>query len=329
LIMNTPSSPGRPTRKRKTIANAKDDDDPSFGFKSPLKARKTTAPEIIDLTGDSPPQSPKKKSTRASSASAEEKRLRQFRVRAPQSYIVVKERALTQRLTVLSRERGGNDEVPSEIVKIAGSTGNVYTICIDRTPRCNCPHAAKGNQCKHIVYVMLRVLKAPEKIAYQLALLSSELRELIKNAPPIPGVETNMRDGTETQGEDTNRKPIEGECPICYDELEDKEHTVYCRSSCGNNVHSECMQKWNAISRGKPTCPYCRAKWGEETSIKGKLGELDISRLERNEEGYVNVAEQLGLDSERDYSSYHPFWLHRHLGTGGRRWHGRYDNYYN
>jgi hypothetical protein len=39
--------------------------------------------------------------------------------------------------------------------------------------------------------------------------------------------------------------------------------------------------------------------------------------LQRNEDGYLNVAGQLGLSGERDYSTYHPFWVRRELG---RRW---------
>jgi hypothetical protein len=148
-------------------------------------------------------------------------------------------------------------------------------------------------------------LKAREDVAYQLALLSSELREVLKNAPPIPGVET---DPTDAQGEqDGNRKPIEGECPICYDDLEPrKDAIVYCKASCGNNVHKDCMQKWISMTRGKATCPYCRATWAAEDGFEGKLG-------------YVNVAGQLGLSRERDYSTYHQFWVRRHLGGGGRR----------
>ncbi|CAO2658717.1 Nn.00g064400.m01.CDS01 [Neocucurbitaria sp. VM-36] len=313
----------RPARKRKTINYTEEDDKVLPDYQSsPKKLKKTeSSSNGDDLTVDSPKKSPKKKGKHDSNAPIEEKRLRRFRVTAPQSYLTVKERALTQRLTVLSRERGGTDEVPVEVVTIAGSTGNVYTVTIDIKPSCDCPHAKKGNQCKHIIYVLLRVMKAQEHVAYQLALLGSELRDVIKNAPPNPGVETDGKDGTEKEGEDTNRKPIEGECPICYDELEDKEVVVYCKASCGNNVHKDCMQKWMAMTRGKTTCPYCRAKWTEETGLDGKPGNVDMKGLEKNNDGYANVAGQLGLSGQRDYSTYHPFWVRQHLGygRGGRR----------
>jgi hypothetical protein len=317
----------RPSRKRKTTSYADEDDDAPFEYQSPpkkaTKTLKTT--EVVDLTADSPKKvSPKKKAKRGSDAPTEEKRLKRYRAAPPQSYLAIKERAMTQRLTVLSRERCGTEELPEEKVVMAGSTGNVYTQNIGLLPRCDCPHAMKGNQCKHIIYVMLRVLKAPENFAYQLALTTIELREVLKNAPRIPGVET---DPTDAQGkQDGNRKPIEGECPICYDDLEpEKDAIVYCKASCGNNVHKGCMQKWIATSRTKATCPYCRATWGADEGLESKLGNIDPSGLERNEDGYVNVAGQLGLSGERDMSSYHQFWVRRQFGYGGRR--GGYNDY--
>ncbi|KAI4960443.1 hypothetical protein J4E86_002065 [Alternaria arbusti] len=324
--------PTRATRKRKTTTYADNDnyDDAHLKHQStPRKAKKTkSAPEVIDLTGDSPKKTEKtpvkKRGKRDADAPAEEKRARVFRKQAPQSYLAIKERAFTQRLTVLSRERCGSDDVPEERVIVAGSTGNVYTVSVGLVPSCDCPHAKKGNQCKHIIYVMLRVLKAREDVAYQLALIRSELREVIKNAPPIPGVETDGKDGTEKEGQDGNRKPIEGECPICYDELGENESIVYCKASCGNNVHKACMANWIAVSKGKATCPYCRAKWEADIGFEGKLGEVDTKNLERNEDGYVNVAGQLGLSGERDYSTYHQYWVRRHLGHGGRG-RGGYD----
>jgi hypothetical protein len=202
--------------------------------------------------------------------------------------------------------------VPEEKVLIAGTTGNIYTVHIGQIPTCNCPHAKKGNQCKHIIYVMLRVLKAPEHIGYQLALTTSELRDLFKKAPPIPTADSDA------ESSDGNRKPIEGDCPICYTEFEPgKEAIVYCRAACGNNVHKECMDNWTRASLGKATCPYCRSLWAA-TDVLGKKLSLDGAQV--NEEGYVNVAAQLGLSGERDYSTYHQPWVrYQQRGYGGYR----------
>lgn len=54
---------------------------------------------------------------------------------------------------VIDRSRGGTDSDLEETVEIAGTTGNVYSVNIARVPSCTCPHAKKGNQCKHIIYV--------------------------------------------------------------------------------------------------------------------------------------------------------------------------------
>ncbi|KAF2035402.1 hypothetical protein EK21DRAFT_106937 [Setomelanomma holmii] len=320
----------RPSRKRKTTSYAEDDGNAPFNYQSPPKKSKKAAKqnEVVDLTADSPKKSsPKKKGKRASNQSMEEKRLRRYRAAPPQSYLEIKGRAMTQRLTVLSRERCGTDELPEEKVVMGGSTGNVYTQKIGLVPSCDCPHAMKGHQCKHIIYVMLRVLKAQENVAYQLALTSTELRKTLKHAPPIPGVET---DPTDAQGEqDGNRKPVEGECPICYDDLNaDTDAVVYCKTSCGNNVHKDCMQKWISMTRDKATCPYCRATWAVEDGFDGKLGTIDTKGLERNEDGYVNVAGQLGLSGKRDYSTYHPHWVRQQLGydRGRRRDFDDYDD---
>jgi hypothetical protein len=322
--ITTKSGRSRPDRKRKQISYNYDDseaDEPTQVVHSPHKKAKMLDSNKDATVADKPKKSHQKKSKSDSNSNSkpkdEEKRLRRFRARAPQSYLEIKGRALTQRLTVLDRERGGTDDVPEEKVVMAGSTGNVYTQRICNVPTCDCPHAKKGNQCKHIVYVMLRVLKAPEDVGYQLALTSQELRDLFKNAAPIPSADST--DTTSTTTEDGNRKPIEGECPICYTDFEPaKEPIVYCKTGCGNNVHRDCMQSWMTAKAGKATCPYCRAQWAEEDT--GALrGKVNLEGATRTEDGYVNVAGQLGLSKVRDYSSYHQPWARQQLGYGGRR----------
>jgi hypothetical protein len=327
-----PAPPTTGGRKRKQVSYTYDNED---DYSAPSKKSRT----VIDLTNSDdddlsvqPKRSPAKKRKAPddepkTKTKDTEKRLRRYRARAPQSYLEIKSRALTQRLTVLSRERCGTDEVPEEKIVMAGSTGNVYTQHICQVPSCNCPHAMKGNQCKHIVYVMLRVLKAREDIGYQLALTSPELRDLFANAAPIPGSEPQDSNNVAADAveEDGNRKPIEGECPICYADFEPNERSniVYCKASCGNNVHKDCMQSWATAKAGKVTCPYCRAQWAEDDiggGFSDNVGDVNLDGAERTEEGYVNVARQLGISGERDYSSYHQPWVSRRLGGGEHRY---------
>ena len=264
--------------------------------------------EVIDLTLDTPPKKRKKKPAN------EEKRLKRWRDHAPHSYNEIRERALTQRMFVLDRQRNSErPDHPVETISLAGTTGNVYHIVIDKLPGCDCPHARKGNQCKHIIYVLSRVLRVPSHLEYQLAFLSSELREIFAQAPPLP---SQQADNTEKDG---NRKPLEGECPICCVDFEpdnNSEEVVYCKAACGNNVHKQCFEQWAATKKGGGvTCPFCRTPWqGDEDSLKkvARSGKI-------NDEGYVNVASQLGLSGRRDYSGYHQHWVRRQFG---------YDTYF-
>lgn len=237
---------------------------------------------------------------------AVEKRLRKYRSKPPSSFLVKLERAQTQRMIVLGRRRDTIDGVPSEEVEIVGSTGNVYTVTISHQPTCTCPDSLRGNECKHKVYVLSTVLKAPLDLQYQLALLSSELETIFAHAPPIPTYLAEDSDG--------NRKPTDGECPICYMDL-DEEHNklVWCKSQCGHNLHKSCFDQWAASQGGREVrCVYCRTPW--ETDVS----DLDAVKKagEYTEEGYVNVAAQFGISRARDYSGYYQPWARRQFGVG-------------
>lgn len=56
------------------------------------------------------------------------------------------------------------------------------------------------------------------------------------------------------------------------------------------------MTQWIMTQNGKGTCPYCRATW-EASDIDAR--KIDLKAAEVNEEGYINVASQLGLSGER------------------------------
>jgi hypothetical protein len=199
-------------------------------------------------------------------------------------------------------------EYPIEDIDIVGSTGNIYTVTISKEPNCTCPDSQKGHECKHKVYALHTVLKAPEYLVYQLGLLSTELREIFEAAPPIP------TDSSEASDNDGKRKPVDGECPICYMDLDEKENElVWCKAACGNNMHKTCFEQWVVSQRGNTVkCVYCRTPWQMEVGdLKGikKGGTVGL-------DGYVNVADQFGMSGQRDYSSYHPSWVRNHLGMG-------------
>ncbi|KAI1343292.1 hypothetical protein F5Y15DRAFT_230018 [Xylariaceae sp. FL0016] len=265
------------------------------------KSRKRKLP-MADASSpqDAKDESPKKQNK--VKAEPPEKRLRRYRPRCPQNVQVVFERATSQRFYVLNRSRAGTVNSPEEYVEVTGSTGNIYTVHIGHLPSCTCPHNLQGNQCKHILFVMSTVLRARFDLVYQLALLSNELVEIFQNAPPI-----EVGDEAKKATDDKNRKPVDGDCPICFTpfENENAESIVYCRATCGQNIHKECFEMWAATKRksasDQVTCPMCRTPWqGDDDMVKkikqkGRIGA----------DGYVNVADQLGISQKRDESTYH------------------------
>lgn len=109
----------------------------------------------------------KRKAPSSDSSPPKEKRLRAFRPRASAAFANVYERALSQRFYVLQRTQGGTTECPEEAFEMTGSTGNIYNVCIKQQPTCDCPHALKGNQCKHVIYVRTSITVLGEKLTVQ------------------------------------------------------------------------------------------------------------------------------------------------------------------
>ncbi|KAI8956484.1 hypothetical protein F5Y11DRAFT_361687 [Daldinia sp. FL1419] len=272
------SSNVRASRKRKTLVPSQEGDDQY---------------DDAEFRDDSGPKAKKAKNSG-------EKRLRRFRAKPPQDFSIIYDRATSQRFYVLGRTRVGSADCPEELVEITGSTGNIYIVRIAQQPTCTCPHSQNGHQCKHVIYVLSRVLRARFDLVYQLALLSTELQEIFERAPPI---ETGGKSGAGTY--DKKRKSLEGDCPICFMPFEDAEDTVYCRATCGQNIHKECFEMWAVTkrksTRDQVTCPMCRAPWqGDDDTVKNIKNKSAIGP-----DGYVNVADQLGISRERDYTTYY------------------------
>ncbi|KAG9598068.1 hypothetical protein KCV04_g7574, partial [Aureobasidium melanogenum] len=265
--------------------------------KTRLDSSSKNAGDVVDLTGDDDAATSSKKQKKRKAGKGEEKRLKRERTHAPQKHTTVAYRATTQRMVVID---------------LAGSTGNIYTVKITHVPECTCPDFRVNNNplCKHILYVLLKVLKVAEPLNYQAAFLTSELQEIFDHAGPLP-VET-----VNTEDKDGKRKPVEGDCPICCEELsQEKEAIVWCQAACGNNLHKTCFDQWAATKgHGQVTCPYCRTQWQNE--IDGSALKNLAKTGPKNRDGYVNVADQVGMSSRRDYATYHDYWVRAQRRNG-------------
>lgn len=255
-----------------------------------------------------------------------------FRSSCPKSLAERMDRALSQRLYLVQRQMDESNEIPVSCeFNVLGSTGNVYTVTIAKTPSCNCPDFAKrGDLCKHLIFVLVKVIgiRKDDPLAFQKAYVSSELQEIfgrVLNRPELggEGVMANARvrlsyaklqdesgEASEKKEEGTKRRALvegESDCPICFDPMKEggkgsgSAALVYCKAACGSNFHSDCIRRWTALQR-EATCPNCRQPWISRVT-KAKTGE----------EGYVNLASQQGQSRKRNTSTYH-----RHFFWKGR-----------
>eukprot|EP00850_Spirogloea_muscicola_P000502 SM000002S05582 [mRNA] locus=s2:992640:994817:+ [translate_table: standard] len=229
-------------------------------------------------------------------------------------------RAYAHRLYLIDRQTAvcGTDSVPTSCdFHVLGSTGNVYTVTISRMPRCTCPDNARGNACKHLLFVMLRVLKVSQDnpCIWQKALLADEVASLLLNnesSAELAGLRASTGvlerfqalNGASTSAVSGAAPPsaaprkLEGDCPICYEPLandsgQPKEPVVSCKV-CGNNVHRDCFQHWKSSKTAAGvTCIFCRSPWQDEETQPGVSGTLPVARnvFQARAAGYINLAE--------------------------------------
>ncbi|KAG6845270.1 hypothetical protein H0H87_011679 [Tephrocybe sp. NHM501043] len=186
-----------------------------------------------------------------------EKRGAIFKKSCPKNILDRVERVMSQRFFMIDRQR-----LPGELretFSVLGSTGNVYTVTIDHIP--HCPDALKGNHCKHILFIFLKVLQVTQAsgIWYQKALLTSELERVFAQAPDAPNSLANPRireaharamgkaTTATTSAETLNKKRVPGpddDCPICYEGMHGVSETslIFCEE-CGNALHKQCFDQ--------------------------------------------------------------------------------------
>lgn len=88
-------------------------------------------------------------------------------------------------------------------------------------------------------------------------------------------------------------------------DLDDKdaESTVWCRAACGQNLHKLCFDTWARTCSGRTvTCPLCRSRWEMDETVDA-VASVDTSQGLEGEDGYINVADQLGISGERGAST--------------------------
>ncbi|KAF6821568.1 SAM-dependent methyltransferase [Colletotrichum sojae] len=101
--------------------------------------------------------------------------------------------------------------------KVQGSTDNLYNVTIAKRNDCDCPSATynKISNCKHVIYVLTHVFRAPAELLPQKTLFTKELEKLIADAPKI--LPTQSEVDNDPAFKDGKPKSKDGKsCPVCY-----------------------------------------------------------------------------------------------------------------
>lgn len=155
-------------------------------------------------------------------------------------------RALSQRIYLMNKHQ--LDGV--FVLEIMGNSKSSYRVTIGDEIHCSCPdHNVRGKLCKHLLFVLIRLFKFPiEYIANYQSTFITYPETLAKAKACFEAPHLQMQ----------SEKKIEGDCPICLEELDTGEALLSC-SQCKNHVHQLCFLKW--INGKEPTCVLCRVTW--------------------------------------------------------------------
>lgn len=159
---------------------------------------------------------------------------------------------------------------------VMGSTGNVYNICIKNKPSCTCPdHLTRRVRCKHIYFVLLRIMKVKRHEEDVSNYENSELLTMFKRIPKITNnLKVNkqtydkyniLKNGDDKKDVSIKQKSLDDLCPICLDDLDNGKPIEFCKYSCGKNIHKKCFSMWNK-TRSKKECVFCRKPWNVTVS---------------------------------------------------------------
>lgn len=79
--------------------------------------------------------------------------------------------------------------------------------------------------------------------------------EPIVQTEPLTEPETHVEAEPENSTDD-GRRPLEGECSICQEELDNGSVTKWCKAQCRQNFHGDCVDTWLGIGNRSKRCPY-------------------------------------------------------------------------
>ena len=177
------------------------------------------------------------------------------------------------------------------VIKISGSSRNIYTVIVDESTRtmcCDCPDSRSWAKhykcvCKHSCFVLFRICKDVFTIdsdffkelkfnETEFAILQDKLiqkfvffnnYDFLSQQDDTISIELLERFQKLQFSDDETKKfepkkelKAEETCPICLLGFDEGVEHLEC-PECKNLMHKECMEQW--LHSGNQTCVYCRS----------------------------------------------------------------------
>ncbi|OHE98797.1 SAP domain-containing protein [Colletotrichum orchidophilum] len=231
---------------------------PDHGKKAVLVERlenlETYKPEAVAIR-DAPDDKPFGPISRNASSNGEK---RFFVDMGDQSHISAVKKAMKEDMFVIKQSDDFDGGVS---ISVHGGGPDTYGVTIGSRTSCTCSSMMfrPRSNCKHIIYVMTHVFRAPAELLPQRTLFTEEVMKLFDRAPKIrfTAVEASM----DPSMSDGVPKSKDGKsCPVCFKHI-GKAETVCC-GKCGNHTHSSCFGIYTRQYAGwSLTCPVCQGGW--------------------------------------------------------------------
>lgn len=156
---------------------------------------------------------------------------------------------------------------------VMGNSDNDYQVNLNTPdgPRCTCPDSERGNLCKHVLFVLARVLDLPTKedVFKNERWTEEQIDELrlvsVAKGVSLRSVSASKHLSVELQSCPPLPEPSDM-CTICFEvfPLSTPQHLTYCIKQCKQWFHKKCIDKWSHSRRQKNldvACPLCRCSW--------------------------------------------------------------------
>lgn len=179
-----------------------------------------------------------------------------------------KSRGKTQKIYMVDNS---NIDDLTKTYDVMGTSGNIYTVTVSNKPTCTCPDfMSRGKRCKHIYFVLIRIMKVDSSDEDQGEYSNDEIKNMFGKIPDVINSLTvspdlkdkwkNMKGTGDKKSIEISQKPLDDVCPVCIDDLDNGESLVYCKFSCGKNIHKSCFDQWCKVKKEKK-CIFCFKQW--------------------------------------------------------------------